>query len=99
MKVLLTTLVAALALTISASANEPATSEKASNMMEETKTEVKKAGRATKRMAKKAGNRMEEAMCMEGDMKCAAKKAGNRVKEGTDATVDKAKNVKDEMSH
>ncbi len=99
MKVLLTTLVATLALTISASANEPTTSEKAGHMMEETKTEAKKAGRATKRMAKKAGNRMEETMCMEGDMKCAAKKAGNRIQEGTDATVDKAKNMKDEMSH
>ncbi|NUN05648.1 MAG: hypothetical protein HUU57_07790 [Bdellovibrio sp.] len=99
MKVLFTTLIAVLALSFSAQANEPTTSEKAKNMMEETKTEAKKAGRATKRMAKKAAHRAEEAVCMDGDMKCAAKKAGNRIKEGTDATVDKAKDVKDEMSH
>ncbi|MBX2987706.1 MAG: hypothetical protein KF802_07390 [Bdellovibrionaceae bacterium] len=50
-----------------------------------------------KRGAKKAVNRAKEAVCMEGDLKCAAKKAANRAEEAKDATVDKAKEVKNSV--
>lgn len=44
------------------------------------------------------GHAAEEAMCMEGDMKCAAEKAKHRVQEGKDTATDKMKDMKDEMS-
>lgn len=53
--------------------------------------------RDAKRATKKGVNRVKEAVCMEGDVKCAAKKAKHRVEEATDATVDKAKEVKDKV--
>lgn len=71
----------------------------ASEAAHDAKVETKKAGRSAKRMAKKGAHRVEEAVCMEGDLKCAAKKAGNRVEEGKDATVDGVKGAKDELSN
>jgi hypothetical protein len=50
-----------------------------------------------KRGVKKAANRVEEAVCMEGDVKCTAEKAGNRVIEAKDATVDGAKKIKNKV--
>lgn len=46
------------------------------------------------RAVKKGANRVGEALCMEGEIKCAAKKAGNRITEAKDAAVDKVKEVK-----
>lgn len=78
---------------------ENSVSTQAKEAASEAKVEAKKAGRSVKRTAKKAMNRAEEALCMEGDLKCAAKKAGNRVEETKDATVDAVKNAKDEISN
>lgn len=50
-----------------------------------------------KRKMKKGAHRVEEAVCMEGDAKCAAKKVGNRAEEAKDATKDKAKEVRDKI--
>lgn len=72
--------------------------KKTKELYGEAKVETKKAARATSRAAKKGVNRVEEAACMDGDMKCAAKKAGNRVEETKDATVDAVKDAADEMS-
>lgn len=107
MKTIFVAVVAALALGSMAHAEETI-SDKASAEMQkakettkevaaEVKVEAKKAARKTKRVAKKGLHRAEEAVCMEGDLKCAAKKAGNRMEEAKDATVDAAKDVKDEM--
>ena len=81
-----------------ASAEMQKAKETTKELAADAKVEAKKAGRKAKRMAKKGAHRIEEAACMEGDLKCAAKKAGNRMEEGKDATVDAAKGVKDEMS-
>lgn len=65
---------------------------------EETMTE--KAGAKAndvKRELKKAGHRVQEETCMEGDLTCAGRKAKNRVKEGADATVDGAKELKNKV--
>lgn len=56
---------------------------------------AKATGNDMKRGAKKAGNRVKEAVCAESDAECLAKKAGNRVKEGGEHVGDKAKEVKD----
>lgn len=65
---------------------------------EETMTEkAQSVGRDAKRAAKKGMNRAQEAVCMEGDVKCAAEKAKNRAQEATDATVDKAKDIKESI--
>lgn len=109
MRSIFVALVAVFAMTSMAHAEEPTLSEKASAEMHkakeatkeaaaEAKVETKKAGRKAKRMAKKGVHRAEEAVCMEGDMKCAAKKAGNRIEEGKDATVDAVKGAQDEMN-
>lgn len=58
---------------------------------------VEAAANNAKRGVKKAANRVEEAVCMEGDLKCAAEKAGNRVIEAKDATVDGAKKLKNKV--
>ncbi|UOF02312.1 hypothetical protein [Bdellovibrio reynosensis] len=65
--------------------------DKTESTMDSATDKMKSAGRKTKRMAKKGAHRVEEAVCMEGDLECAAKKAGNRVEEGKDTTVDKVK--------
>ncbi|MBV2167229.1 MAG: hypothetical protein KUL82_00870 [Bdellovibrio sp.] len=108
MKTLMIALVACLAFTSLAFAEETmgqktektleTGKEKAKELASEAKVETKKAARKTKRMAKKSMHRVEEATCMEGDAACAAKKMKNRMEEGKDTTVDKMKDVKDEMS-
>lgn len=52
---------------------------------------------STVRAAKKGANRVKEAVCMEGDLKCGAKKVGNRLEEAKDATVDEAKAIKEKI--
>jgi hypothetical protein len=47
------------------------------------------------RKMNKAGHRLEEAVCQEGDAKCLAKKAKHRVQEGSNYMKDKAKETKD----
>jgi hypothetical protein len=66
---------------------------------EETLTEKAQAtGNTATRTAKKGVHRTQEALCgkLTGDNKaqCLAKEAKNHVEEGVDATVDKAKEVK-----
>jgi hypothetical protein len=56
---------------------------------------AKVSGNDTKRAVKKAGNRIEEAVCAQGDAKCLAQKAGNRAEEGVDFVKDKAAAAKD----
>ncbi|HXH75505.1 MAG TPA: hypothetical protein VNJ08_11100 [Bacteriovoracaceae bacterium] len=46
---------------------------------------------------KKGANRVSEALCMEGDLKCAGKKAKNRIIEGKDAAVDGASELKNKV--
>jgi hypothetical protein len=98
MKHLLIVALAVFAMGTAAHAEET-TVEKAKEVAAEAKTDAKKAGRAVKRAAKKGMHRMEEAACMEGDMKCAAKKTGNRIEETKDKAVDSVKDVKDEVTH
>ncbi len=65
---------------------------------EETVGEKAKAtGNTMARKMKKGAHRMQEAVCMEGDMKCAAEKGKHRVHEAGDAIGDKAKEVKDKV--
>lgn len=52
---------------------------------------TKEMGRDTKRAAKKAGNRVQEATCMKGDMKCEAEKEQNRAAETTEGAADEMK--------
>jgi uncharacterized low-complexity protein len=54
-------------------------------------------GNDVKRDAKKGMNHAKEAVCTEGDAKCAAKKMKHRAGEAKDATVDKAKEVKGDV--
>ena len=54
-------------------------------------------GNNAKREVKKGANRVKEAVCTEGDAKCAAKKLKHRAGEAKDATVDKAKEVKGDV--
>lgn len=97
---LLTTVLTTLLLTsaVGHAAEDTSMTDKAKAAGAEVSTEAKKMGRKTKRVAKKAMHKAEEAMCMEGDMKCAAEKAKHRVQEGKDTATDKMKDMKDEMS-
>ncbi len=54
-------------------------------------------GRDAKRAVKRGVNRVDEAFCMEGDVKCAAEKAGHRMEETADTVKDKARGVKDKV--
>ena len=54
-------------------------------------------GRDAKHSVKKGANRVKEAVCMEGDMKCAAKKAGHRVDEAGGTVTNKAKETADKV--
>ena len=54
-------------------------------------------GNNVKRELNKAGNRIQEATCMDGDIKCAGKKVGNRIEEAKDSTVDGAKRIKNKI--
>ena len=50
-----------------------------------------------KRAVKKGANRTGEAVCAEGDAKCAAKKLKHRGTEAKDATVDKVDDTKNQV--
>ncbi len=66
-----------------------------SAMAEETmaeKTEAK--AHNVKRSMKKGAHRTQEAVCMEGDVKCMEKKAAHRMEEAKDYTKDKASEAK-----
>ena len=65
---------------------------------EETVGESAKAtGNTMARKMKKGAHRLQEAVCMEGDMKCAAEKGKHRIHEAGDAIGDKAKEVKNKV--
>ncbi len=65
---------------------------------EETVGESAKAtGNTVVRKMKKGGHRMKEAVCMEGDLKCAAEKGKHRVNEAGEAVSYKAKEVKNKV--
>lgn len=101
----LKTMIAAFAtlLTLTSAAHaEDTTQTKTETMMEkvETKTKemgesakvgVKKTAKKTKLMAKKATHRVEEAACMEGDLKCAEKKMEHRADEMKDKIPEQKK--------
>lgn len=50
-----------------------------------------------KRKMHKTGHEAEEAVCAEGDAKCAAEKAKHRLQEGNEYMNDKAKETKDKV--
>lgn len=50
-----------------------------------------------KRAVKKAAHRVQEAVCADSDAECLAKKAKNRAVEATEAAVDKASEVKNQL--
>ena len=50
-----------------------------------------------KREANKAINRVEEAVCMEGDAECLKQKVEHRLEESSDAVKDKASEIKDKV--
>lgn len=52
------------------------------------------AGHDAARAVKKGAHRVEEAVCMEGDVKCMQKKAEHRAQEAGDYVKDKAKEAK-----
>ena len=58
---------------------------------------VKATGHDMTRKMKKGAHRMEEAVCNEGDMKCAAKKLKHRAQETGNTIEDKAKETKDKV--
>lgn len=64
---------------------------------ESTGEKVQSKAREAKRGVKKGVNRMQEAACAEGDLKCAALKVKHRAGEAKDATVDKTKELKDKV--
>jgi hypothetical protein len=64
---------------------------------ETVKEKAQAMGNDAERGTKKAVNRMEEAACTEGNVKCAAKKAEHRMEEGADYTKDKAKEIKNDV--
>lgn len=66
-----------------------ATSEKSKEITAETR----KAGRKTKRMAKKGWNRTKEAVCAEGDTECEARRAQHRAEEARERANDKTKDT------
>lgn len=64
-------------------------------MADETVTEkVTATTNTAKRTIKKGAHRVQEAVCAEGDVKCASKKIKNRAVEAKDATVDGVKEIK-----
>ena len=62
---------------------------------EEAKETTESAGHSVKQGAKKAKNRVKEALCTDSDLECKAKKAGHRV----DETAGKASDKVDEKTH
>jgi anti-sigma28 factor (negative regulator of flagellin synthesis) len=49
------------------------------------------------RSVKKGVNRVKEAACAEGDVKCLSEKAKHRAEEGTDYSKDKVKELKNDI--
>ena len=49
------------------------------------------------RAAKKGAHRVQEALCMKGDVKCTGEKIANRAVEAKDATADGVKKVKNKI--
>ena len=58
---------------------------------------MEKAGHDAKRSMSKGAHHAEEAMCAEGDAKCAAKKAKHRGSEAVDYGKDKTKETVDKV--
>lgn len=61
--------------------------------VEKTKTKLND----VKRELNKAGHRIQEETCMEGDMTCAGRKVKNRAVELKDATIDGTKEIKNKI--
>jgi hypothetical protein len=55
------------------------------------------AGNNVARKVKRGGHRLQEAVCTEGDLKCAAEKGKHRVKDAGDSLHDKAKEAKSKV--
>lgn len=67
-------------------------------LADETVSEkVEASSNNVKRTLRKGSNRVQEAVCMEGDLKCASKKVKNRSVEAKDSTVDAVKEVKNKI--
>jgi uncharacterized protein YjbJ (UPF0337 family) len=65
---------------------------------DETVTEkVAATSNDAKRGMKKGAHRVQEALCMDGDVECAAGKVKNRIIEAGDATSDAAVKVKNKI--
>jgi uncharacterized low-complexity protein len=65
---------------------------------EETITEKTEAtANDATRSVKKGVNRAQEAVCVEGDVKCLSEKAKHRAEEGTDYSKDKLKELKNSV--
>lgn len=64
---------------------------------ESVSEKVSSKANSASRSVKKGVNRTKEAVCMKGDMKCAGEKVKNRAGEAKDATVDKAKELKNRV--
>lgn len=65
---------------------------------EETTTEkIKVKAHDAKRAIRKGANRVEETVCMKGDIKCTSMKMKNRTLEAKDATVDGVKEIKNKI--
>lgn len=64
---------------------------------ETVKESAENAGHKMKHAMKKGVNRAKEAVCMEGDLKCAGKKGQHRMEETGDAIGNKAKEIKDKV--
>lgn len=62
---------------------------------ETAKESAQESGRTIKAKSKKGMNKVKEAVCTEGDAKCAAKKVGHRVDEAGDSVSNKAKELND----
>ena len=60
---------------------------------ETTNAKAPDVGNKASAEGKKVGNRVKEAVCTEGDAKCAAKKTGHRVDEAGDSISNKAKEL------
>jgi hypothetical protein len=58
---------------------------------------VKHAGNTAGSNLKKAGHRIDEAVCTGGKLKCGVRKGKNRLKEGGDTVHDKGTVVKDKV--
>jgi hypothetical protein len=92
MKVLAASLTTALALMIPLAGFSGAV-----HASESVTEKAQAAGNDAARAVKKGVHRVEEAACMQGDVKCLEEKAKHRVQEASDYTKDKAKQIKNEV--